>query len=61
MSKSFAEYFVIKIGKLREAALGTLRRTPTDLLSTLPGPPHTGQTIDSLPSVSSSDVLKLLH
>jgi len=52
LSKSFAEYFVRKIGKLREAALGTLRRTPADLLSGLPDPPHTGQTIDSLPSVS---------
>ena len=48
LSKSFAEYFVRKIGKLREAALGTLRRTQADFLSTLldlPEPPHTGQTI----------------
>jgi len=55
LSKSFAEYFVRKIGKLREAALGTLRRTPADLLSGLPDPPYTGQT------VSLSEVIKLLH
>jgi len=60
LSKSFAEYFVSKIDKLREVALGTLRRIPADLLSTLSDPHHTGQTIDSLPVVTSSEVLKLL-
>ena len=60
MSKSFAEYFVSKIDKLRETALGTLCCTPADLLSTLSDPPYTGQSIDSLPLVNSSEVLKLL-
>ena len=61
LSKSFAEYFVSKIDKLREAALGTLRRTPANLLSTLPNPIHTGPTVDSLQIVTSSEVSKLLH
>jgi len=43
-----------------DTALGTLRQIPADLLSTLSDPPHTGQTIDSLPPVTSSEVLKLL-
>jgi len=60
LSKSFVEYFVSKIDKLRETALGTLRRIPADLLSTLSDLPHTGHTIDSLPLVNSSEVLKLL-
>jgi len=40
LSKSFAQYFVSKTDKLREAALGTLRRTPANLLSTLPNLLH---------------------
>jgi len=40
LSKSFAEYFVSKIDKLREMALGTVRRIPACLLSTLSDPPH---------------------
>ena len=60
LSKSSAEYFV------KQASLGKPRQVHYVahqliyyllFLST----PHTGQTIDSLPSVSSSEVLKLLH